>query len=277
MFDNIILAFGPFVGSFQTEIEIFRPYTRWITEAIKPWKTYISVHSNRSFLYEWIDEIIPVYENLSRDELSQVELIHEKLSREDFNMIQKLFEKSIPKESHIIKSFSLSYSKSSKTHYSIFNKLYERLEVPDVKTYMPENKYIAFIPDKKEDLCKLEFLYGDLKDEYNIIVIGDMKTHLESSNIILRKIDYFENGYKYIMKYLSNAEAVLCPTGHWNLISNLQGIPTFSWGKDLTLYREGGILNFGNFCTSIFSDENTSPQVISENFKYFYKKIKEMK
>jgi hypothetical protein len=45
--DMKILAIGPYIGDFENELLQFRPYARWLTEAIKWDKIYLSTHVNR--------------------------------------------------------------------------------------------------------------------------------------------------------------------------------------------------------------------------------------
>jgi len=90
-----------------------------------------------------------------------------------------------------------------------------------------------------------------------------MKTHLLDSNIALKRIDYFENGYKYIIDKISNAKIVICPLSHWTFISKLQGTPVISWNVKINnkysiLKNENGCMiinDYGvnNICNSIKS------------------------
>ena len=47
-----ILAIGPYIGSWEEEIFTFRPYARWLAEAVEWDQIYLSTHVNRVFLYQ---------------------------------------------------------------------------------------------------------------------------------------------------------------------------------------------------------------------------------
>ena len=69
-------------------------------KVLQPEKTYISTHFNRSFLYkEFKNELLPIYKQLSRDELGQEGYIHKSLSLKDFNiLIEKMRKENIFEE-----------------------------------------------------------------------------------------------------------------------------------------------------------------------------------
>ena len=270
-----ILAIGPYIGSWEQEIFTFRPYARWLCEAVLWDKIYLSTHMNRLFLYDFIhkENIIPVYHHFSRYEKNQTGYIHDKLTKKDFKLILKKFKEEILERENCnrrdIEIHHLSYSKSTPP-YSIYNKIFEG--IPDITVKIPktvENK-IIFIPAKQEKIEKLAYVYKWLKLCCNIIVVGSTDTWFSNDNIVLNKIDYFENGWKYIIQYITNAKMIICPLSYWTGIANLQGKPVFSWGVSPGQYRTGGIYNFGNKkCTIIPTDENTSPEIIIKNMKSF--------
>ena len=144
---------------------------------------------------------------------------------------------------------------------------------------MPENiqiddaykNKIVFIPDRNESKEKLETIHKILKDKYGneLIVVGDMKTYLEQHNVILRYPDYVENGYKYILSSIIQAKMVLCPISHWSIICNIQGVPLFTWGKQVGPYKEQGTYNFNNKCMAIPTDKYTAVDAITKMFNYF--------
>ena len=54
-----------------------------------------------------------------------------------------------------------------------------------------------------------------LKDNnHDFIIIGDQKCRFVRDNVVLNSIDYFENGWKYIIKIISKAKAVICPLSY---------------------------------------------------------------
>lgn len=274
-----ILAIGPFIGSFEEEILTFRPYARWLSKAIEWDKIYLSTHINRLFLYDFVpeDNIIPVYQQFSRDEENQIGYIHNKIDKKDFRLILKTFKDKIIERENCnkkdIEIHHLSYVKNSPP-YGIHKKIFE--EIPDITIDIPEEheNRIVFIPAKQERIEKLAYIYNWLKSCYNVVVVGSTDTWFSNDNIVLNKIDYFESGWKYIIQYITKAKAVICPLSYWTTIANLQNKSVFSWGMNPGQYREDGIYNFGNKNISVIpSDENTSPEIIIKNMKSFIDKI----
>lgn len=274
-----ILAIGPFIGSFEEEILTFRPYARWLSKAVNWDRIYLSTHINRVFMYDFVpeDNIIPVYQQFSRDEKNQRGYIHKKINKKDFNLILKTFKDKILERENCnkkdIEIHHLSYSKNSPP-YSIYNKIFE--EIPDVDLKIPkkhENK-IIFIPSKQEKLEKLAYIYKWLKSYHDVIVVGSTDTWFSNDNVVLNKIDYFENGWKYIIQYMTKAIGVICPISYWTTIANLQGKNVFSWGENPGQYKEGGIYNFdNNKCSIIPADEETSPDIIIKSMGSFINEI----
>lgn len=271
-----VLAIGPFIGSFEEEIFTFRPYARWLAEAVDWDKIYLSTHLNRSFLYKNFvpeENIITVYQHFSRDEENQQGYIHNKVAKKDFNLILKKFKDEIIKKEGCsrrdIEIHHLSYSKSTPP-YSIYNKVFD--QIPEVEIKIPEehqNK-ILFIPAKTEKIEKLAYVYKHIKNVYNALVVGSTDTWFSNDNVILSQVDYFENGWKYIVQYIALAKAIICPVSYWTGICNMQGKPVFSWGENPGIYRYGGLYNFGNRkCVVIPNSED--PNVILKGMEDFIK------
>lgn len=277
-----ILAIGPYIGSWEEEIFTFRPYARWLAEAIEWDKIYLSTHINRLFLYDFIPEenIIPVYQQFSRDEKGQKGYIHKKISKKDFGLILKNFKDKILEREMCnrkdIEIHHLSYTKSTPP-YSIYNKIFE--EIPKIETKIPKTRVdkIIFIPAKQEKIEKIAYLYKWLKEEHNVVVVGNTNTWFSKDNVVLNKIDYFENGWKYIIQYITKAKAVICPLSYWTGIANLQNKPVFSWGENPGQYREEGIYHFGNRCSTIIpTDDDTSPEIIRKGMESFINEIQKV-
>jgi hypothetical protein len=274
-----ILAIGPYIGSWQEEIFTFRPYARWLSEAVKWDKIYLSTHVNRLFLYDFIPEenIIPVYQQFSRDEKGQRGYIHKKLSKKDFRLILKNFkEKIIERECcnrKDIEIHHLSYTKTTPP-YSIYNKIFEN--IPEVSIEIPEeyeNK-IVLIPSKQEKIEKIAYIYEWLKKNYDVIVVGNTDTWFSKDNVVLNQIDYFENGWKYIIQYITKAKAVICPLSYWTGIVNLQAKYVFSWGENPGQYRYNGIYGFGNEKSTIIpTNDDTSPEIIIKSIRSFIHEV----
>ena len=225
----MILTFGPFLGDWKQELFTFRPYIKWITENIPHNDVYVSTHINRLFLYDWIPEQnkIPIYEELTRDEFSQTGYININISKKDYNIIQKKFKESI-KSDDTIENFFLSYN-TTMVWYPLYNKSFTKIKFTSAKK--DSEKYVLFIPDNSENTHVLQSIYNELRQEYNVLVVGDMKTHLPEHNVILKNADYFDNVYKYLVEYILNAEIVVCPSSHWTLLCNIHDIPVFSWSS----------------------------------------------
>lgn len=271
-----VLAIGPYIGSFQEEIFTFRPYAHWLSEAIEWDKIYISTHLNRVFLYENfapVENIIPVFQQYSRDEENQNGYIHNKIQKKDFRLILKNFKEEIIKREKCskrdIEIHHLSYSKSTPP-YSVYNKLFDKIPEVNIKIPKRHHNKIIFIPAKTEKIELLAYVYKWLKKRYNVIVVGSTDTWFSNDNVILNQVDYFENGWKYIVQYITQARAIICPSSYWTGLSNLQRKSVFSWGENPGQYRDGGLYNFGNKkCVVI--PESMNPNVIIKGMEDFLK------
>lgn len=241
-----VLALGPYVGDFKNEILTFRPYISWMREVLGIDKVYVCSHRNRGFLYDFADHFIPVYEDISRDEIGQTGYIYNSLTQKDFNAIVKSFKEKIVEIEGCSKKdidiYSLKYIKS-KPPYSIYQKIFEEVSFSDIEDEYKDK--LIFIPGRSADLFLSKDILTFLKDK-GFIVIGDMKTYFPNENEILSNIDYFENGYQKIFKYISAAKAVVCPLSHWTVMANIQRVPVFSWGESVGQYRKNGIYYLDN-------------------------------
>jgi len=277
-----VVGFGPYLGDFKEELLTFRPYIRWLMEILDYDDFYIKSHFNRYFLYKnYVDSehYIDVYKNLSRDELHQKSIIHKQINQKDFLEMTKSFKKHILEEKKCSKKnitlYYLNYIKNIST-YSIYQKIFDRIEDPEDVDLDIEGEYIVFVPDQIMNKTLIENLYNKLVKEFGdkIKVCGDFKTHLTNENIVLHEPDYFENGYKYNIKYMNNAKAVICPCGHWTALANLQQIPVFSWGHNPGQYK-GGIYSFDNPKNNIISgDRKSSVEILYKQFNHFLEKLK---
>lgn len=226
MFDTA--AFGPFVGDWKYETFIFRPYVKWVSETLTIDKIYISSHTNRLFLYDWIDDDkrLSVYEDISRDELLQNGFLHKNVSKLDYTIFTKAYKEELSKRCGCyINYFPLNYTNFFQ--YPFYCRLYSKIHV-DKEI---DGDYFLFIPDDIETVGMIESVYKSLLAMYvdDFIVCGDMRSHLNEKNVVLSKRDYFESGYEHIIAYINNARAVICPMGFWTFIADLQNRPVFSW------------------------------------------------
>ena len=241
------LILGPYVGSFKQEILTFRPYITWIHKVLQPDKTYVSTHFNRSFLYKTFDnELLPVYKQLSRDELGQEGYIHRLLSLKNYNIFVKDLKITISEKEECSKKdidvMGINYTKSV-IQYPIYNKTFEHIDLKNINTPDELKNLRIFIPYGDED--EMSIFYNSIKDK-GFVVVGDMNTPLVKENKIFKYIDYFENGWEYIIGAISYAKVVVCPLSYWTTICNLQKVPVFSWGNNPGQYREGGMYHFDN-------------------------------
>jgi len=269
-----ICAIGPYIGDFEQEITTFRPFARWHSEVIDADRIYLTTHSNRIFLYNWIkkENIFPVYEDLTRDELNQKGYVHKTIQQKDFAILVRKFKNIISDICNCNKKniifYNLGYVKNAPA-CSIYNKLFNPIIIPEID--VDDSSEIVYIPHIKEDKKRADRIYNHLSKKYDCIIVGDMKVHFPDENRVLKQIDYFENCYKYIIKYISKAKAVICPISHWTILCNLQKVPVFSWGKRPGPFRtDGGIYNFSNQKTMTFAtDDDTSADNITNMIDYF--------
>jgi hypothetical protein len=94
---------------------------------------------------------------------------------------------------------------------SIYQKIFQKTEVD----YTPSIKdYVLFIPDKIMNIGLAKKMYEYLTQNYNVVVVGDLRTHFLDKNILVQQPDYIDIVYKYIIGYMTNAKAIICPCSH---------------------------------------------------------------
>lgn len=268
-----VLLLGPYIGDFKNEITTFRPYARWITEAIQPDKIYISSHNNRKFLYDWIpeDNFIPVHSHLTRDEQNQQGYINKDIDQKDYNIIvRKIRDEVFSREDGISKKDiiieSVPYVKTT-IPISIYQKIFT-----SIKNESKKSNHILFIPDRLGGKNTNKTIFNFLRGE-DLIVAGDHRCTLSEKNILFKNSSYIETVYKYIVDLVQSARLVITPCSHWTLLSNLQGIPVFSWCNNPGPYKFGGLYNFDNKnCHSIFYDKQTGINKLLSQLEWSLKK-----
>lgn len=223
----LLLACGPYIGSIESEILLFRPFVYWLQLVLKPNITVVSSHYNREFLYENCS-FFPVYEDLTRNEFGQIGATHSYISVKDYNLILKKFKTHIQDTFRIQKDFiyyyNLSYVKNP------WVPLYKR-HFTKINTVPNKKNQILFIPNNTEKIDVIHNVYNSLISRYNnIVCCGDMKTYLPEYNILLKDSTYFQNVYINMVNLITDAKMVITPVSHWSIISDLQGTPSFSWG-----------------------------------------------
>jgi hypothetical protein len=253
-----ILAIGPYIGDFEHEITTFRPYATWLSKVIDYDEIYISTHYNRSFLYNDIikdkSHIIPINTKYSKNESNQIGFIQKGMLQKEYNSIIRDFKNYIISLGYKKKDIEHIYIKYRKTiiQYPIHNRVFNKIEISNDKYILNEfNNKFLFIPyGIEEDV--LEFIYNKIKDD--VVIIGNTSCLFENENVILQQPNYVDNGIKYIFSLLNNCKGVITPLNYWTLIANLQNIPIFSWGKNVNMFRENGIYNFGSKQYSIIPE-----------------------
>jgi hypothetical protein len=262
---------GPYLGSFEYEVKIFRPFVEWIKMAIKPDKLFVSSHFNRYFIYNnIIDEecFIPVYKHLSRDEIGQIEHRHKSVNQKDFSILTRSLKTSIIKKYNYNKNdvdiLNLGYSRNAINDIS-YKKFFSTINIDNIPDEL-KNLYI-FIPngDEKKSTNIYKYLKGI---NNNFVVVGDLCSSLSKYNIILEFIDYFENGWKYIVGAITYSKIVVCELSYWTMLCNLQKSNILSWGETPSLYREKcGIYNFDNQKAVILPNINLKSNLINKMFR----------
>jgi hypothetical protein len=254
----MIIIGGPYIGNFEHEVMTFKPYILWLMRTLTVDDVFVNTHKNRAFLYDFIPEenIIPIYEHISRDEMGQVGYIHEQVAQKDFQSFMKDLKNNVCELTECNKRdigmYNLSYVRST-PHYSIYNKTFSKIVNLDIEN--PYKGKIVFIPYEAEDFDVLLEVKMFLEN-YDTVIAGDKRTAFNDENPVLSMIDYYENGWKLIIKIITEAAAVVCPLSFWTTICNLQQAPVFSWGKNVGQHRSGGIYHFGNDKCMTVSLEN---------------------
>ena len=275
------IGFGPFIGDFESEIVTFRPHIKWISEVSEIHKSnlFLYTHENRSFMYDWIpeDNIFHIYQQLTRSELEQKGYTHNNIKQKDFNLLVKIFKENIVEAKGYSKKdidiIHLSYIKNPPV-YSVYQKSFVKIPVPNINITEEYKNKVVYIPHEEKREGRAEEIYNFLLDEYDVIIAGDLKINLSWDNIIINNIDYFENGFKYLLQILNYAKMVVCPASFWTYLCNIQDVPVFSYGPTPGLYRSGGIYYLENEKSMVISAaEDTPAEQITSMVKYFKEKL----
>lgn len=258
------LLIGPYIGNFTYEITVFRPYAKYLSDLLDYDEVFISSHTNRSFLYDWIepDNFLPIFEYLSRDESKLVGYTHNDISKLEYTQLSKRIVSQIPYDTLDI--YSLPYSKTV-SGIPFYEKEFMNFKYPEID--IPQNDYILLIPDKSKDISDI---YNTLKRDYNVIVVGDMNNGLESENVLLKEPDYFTCNYIRMFNYIHKAKLVVTPCNYWAMICNIQDLPMFYWGSDSSMYKTEGVYGFGNRRAMAV---NISNDKIPSQIKAMYEKV----
>lgn len=271
-----ILAIGPYLGDFESEIYIFLPFVKWVSSILDNDRLIVSSHFNRQFLYEnFVDDFIPVSPLLTINELNQKGVTYKTIDKIEYTSYVKNFQEQIKEKYNITKkdinNYQLNYVKNKQV-CSIY-----QLKFDPLMYKKKEKKYVVFIPDRKEKESKLKEIFHFLKNTFDeeLIIIGDKKCHLNDENYFINDENYTSHIYEEIINYISNAKLVISPISHWTFIANLQKIPVFSWGKFVQQFKEFGDYNLDNKkCKILYTDKNTKPEKIIKHLNWVIEKEK---
>jgi hypothetical protein len=272
-----ILAVGPFIGSFEQEIMSFMPYARYLSQIMEYDDIFISSHSNRRFLYDWIDDrnYISINEKWTRDDCKQNGYVHDDVISSQFIQTSKDFKQKIKTDikykGYPIELYSLPYIKTAPIYSTIQKKFYP-IRVPRTDIKEKDKDYVVFIADESISEETSNNIYNLLINEYNVLVIGDCKTHLAEKNVIMKRSDYVERVYELIYGYIHGAKFVITPCSYWTIICNIQNIPVFSWGESPGIYKSEGTFGFDNKNMIIYNDDNNAKSLVG-SIGYFQKKL----
>jgi hypothetical protein len=276
----MILVIGPYVGNFEQEVLTFRPWARWLYDRVNDLsefqQVYVHTHFNRFFMYrDFIsdDYLIPVYENLTRNELGQDNYVHADIDNKDYLHLIRHIKDIISDKTFTTKKDiqveHLNYAKYM-PHMSIYKKLFSKINYPtDIWPHSEYKNKIVFIPSNECPKGQLHTIKIFLKDYEDVIIVGDRKCRFRDENVVLNRVDYIENGFKTIIKIISEAHCVITPISFWTTICNLQQTPVFSWGPQAGQHKEGGVYYFGNKKCWALPDINIS--TIIQMIEHFLK------
>ncbi len=255
------LLIGPYIGDFKQEIMVFIPYVNYLISSLDYDELFISSHSNRSFLYDHIPNktFIPVFSNITRDELNLKGYMCANVNKSQYNQISKRIKTDIGITEHQ----HLPYIKSTNT-ISYYQKEYKPFIYKQKRI---QNNRITVIPSKSDNMVDL---YKTIKDDYDIDVMGDMSNGICDQNIILQRSDYFKIVYSYIFESIYNSLFVITDCPEWAIICNLQHIPLLYWGEDSSMFKTDGIYGFGN--KQIISTKH----MVTSTVKYMFDNMKEV-
>ncbi len=266
--DKIILL-GPFLGSWKEELITFRPFSRYIYETVDNNRIIVSSHYNRSFLYEWADDFIPIERQYSENENKQKGFIHKDINQKEyFKKVKQIKERICENNGYTKKNivhYNIPYIQNTFS-LSIYQKSFDPIKLEDKREPL-----VLFIPSSVEKEDKLEALYDRLSDKLDVSVIGDKKCYLQDKNL-LNIVDYTDKGYKYLVEYINSAKLVITPCSHWTFLCNLQQVPVFSWGKFISPYKHNGLYSFGNDNMIVPTMEN---EKLVNQILFFYRKLYE--
>lgn len=248
-FKNKMVLCGPFVGSIDEELMCFRPFVYWLRKYFNFQNFIISTHYDRKFLYDV--DVLPIFRQYTNLEKNQKGHKHKNICSKDYNFLINELKDQISKISKFNKGdivvYNLGYSSLPNIYFS------QRHFTPiSFLESTPQNDKILFIPDNSRPKKELKSIYEQYK--YYVDVVGDEHTYFKN----LRNPNV--KGYESIIKEILGCKMVITPCCHWTFLCNLHGVPVFSWGKHVSLYK--GIYNFNNKMSMIIPFQNKNKEEI---------------
>src|SRR5574343_84544 len=247
-----ILTLGPYIGNFEYEIKEFRQFVRWVSEVLEYDTLYVNTHYNRLFMYDWIppDNRININPSLTHDEFNQIDHRNRLISRNDFLRLKSMYKNSIVKQVGCKKQdiilHTLTYAKSS-VPYPFYSKMY----TPILLDGCTKGDHVFFVPTSNKRFNKS--LIKKLEQDFDVkICIVDIYNH-----------DRFE----YNVKMMSEAMFTVCELGYWTLLCNQQKVPVVSWGRNISSYKKGELMNIGNKDSMVY--QYTSEELTLKMIDYF--------
>ena len=268
--NNSTLLLGPYIGSFKDEVQIFIPHTRWVAEnVIQTEKIVVCTHGATSFMYSDWAETVSVDPFLSGYD-QHAGIINRNVDKRNYSKYFQTVKNTVSELYNInknqLKTYSINYSQTL-PYYSLYQKTFRKIPLPTDILESIDRDTILFIPDPSETLERLEEIFTLLNNEYNVLVIGDHTTVMDSENVLLHD-RFIKNNYKYIIQWISECKMVVCPTGFWTSLCKLQGKEVFSWGDGaLGQYKDG------NHSCIMSVDKSTPIEKIFKQIQWYEKKI----
>lgn len=268
--DKIILC-GPFVGEFREEILSFKPFVDWLNAFFSFPKIIISTHYNRKFLYEHKNEIIPIFSQYTKDEISQNGHKHNKINSRDYVYLTNEIRERVSKRYSINKGdiviYNLGYSSLIKLSY--YQKIFFPFLSPSTSTKKDKILYIPYYSrPRREHMEVIDTLF---KKGLEVEVIGDMKTKIKEYNDLLDEYNYNDIVYSYILKKMMESKIIITPCSHWTILSNLHHLPVFSWGKNVSSYKS--MFRFGNDKCTIVPFSNSDASILKKSVNSFLEQL----
>jgi len=227
LFDNKLVLIGPYVGSLETEITTFRPFYYWLKENFNFPNIIVSTHYNRSFLYD--SPVIPIFKQYSNDEKGQIYHKHDRINAKDYQyLINDIKDQTVNitnwnKKDIVI--YNLGYS-STANHNILMKKKFNT-----ISHRIPSNDNILFIPHSSRPKKELKQIYNKIN---NLKIICNRYSDFNEYNYLNEDgLHYYERMIEEIMK----CRCVITPCSFWTFICNLHNIPVFSWGDNISIYK----------------------------------------